>query len=192
MTDKDRMNAAYRPHEIDYSIKKGDHVTDGRWVLSPLIVEDVNWALRAVALRLGEGGNVVVWSAEGLRKVKADDFSDCKPPSHRALKHQYRQGTDAAVAFNRGARWMQAALTSAPAEPQEADDQATWPEWAESILTYIRSQSGYDGYDDSGEGIDLPAEVKEHVSELNNIIDRLTNWPTICAISPRNGRMPND
>lgn len=68
-----------------------------------------------------------------------------------------------------------AATPAAPSAEMEQDDTATWPEWAESILTFIRSQSGYDGYDDASEGIDLPREVKEHVSELNNIIDRLTN-----------------
>lgn len=59
-----------KPEEvIDYSIKRGDVVENDGWTLTTLIVEDVNWALRAVALRLGADGGLVVWPANGLRKV---------------------------------------------------------------------------------------------------------------------------
>ena len=54
---------------IDYTLKAGDVVTNGNWTLTSLIVVDVNWALRAIAVRLGENGGVVVWPAKGLRRV---------------------------------------------------------------------------------------------------------------------------
>lgn len=54
---------------IDFSIKQGDIVKSINWELTPLVVVDVNWALRAVALRLGEQGGIVVWPVAGLRKV---------------------------------------------------------------------------------------------------------------------------
>jgi hypothetical protein len=53
----------------DFSLKVGDVVEKDNWSLTKLIVVDVNWALRAAALRLGEKGNVVVWSVAGLRRV---------------------------------------------------------------------------------------------------------------------------
>lgn len=53
--------------DIDFSIREGDTVFSKTWTLTPLIVESVNWALRAVALRLGTGG-IVVWPVAGLKK----------------------------------------------------------------------------------------------------------------------------
>lgn len=55
--------------QIDYSIKSGDLVTNGKWTLTTLEVIDVNWALMAVAVRLGPNGGVVVWPVWGLKKV---------------------------------------------------------------------------------------------------------------------------
>lgn len=55
--------------QIDYSIKAGDHVTNGKWELTTVEVIDVNWALLAVAVRLGPAGGVVVWPIWGLKKV---------------------------------------------------------------------------------------------------------------------------
>jgi hypothetical protein len=54
---------------IDFTIKAGDVVESPHFTLSRLIVVDVNWALRAVALRLGQDGGIVVWPAEGLSKI---------------------------------------------------------------------------------------------------------------------------
>lgn len=55
---------------IDYSIKAGDRVTN-KWELNTLEVIDVNWALLAVAVRLGPNGGVVVWPVWGLKKVQS-------------------------------------------------------------------------------------------------------------------------
>ena len=55
---------------IDYSLKAGDHVTSDGWTISDLVVVDVNWALSAVAVRLGNGGTVV-WPAWTVRKVSS-------------------------------------------------------------------------------------------------------------------------
>ena len=41
-----------------------------------------------------------------------------------------------------------------------------WPEWAERILKLVRERSGYDGYDDQSEGVDLAEEVEECFLEL--------------------------
>jgi len=41
-----------------------------------------------------------------------------------------------------------------------------WPEWASEVLAVIRKRSGYDGYDDAIEGVDLTAELDECMSEL--------------------------
>lgn len=64
------------PADIDYSIKKGDAVYHKRWSLTPLEVVDVNWALRAIAVRLGPTGGIVVWSAAGISKTPRDDDDD--------------------------------------------------------------------------------------------------------------------
>lgn len=50
----------------DYSIKKGDWVASKGWS-KPVMVVDVNWALRAAAVELAEG-TVVVWPVGNLRK----------------------------------------------------------------------------------------------------------------------------
>lgn len=47
-----------------------------------------------------------------------------------------------------------------------------WPEWARAVLKVIRSGSGYDGYDDATEGVDMPLELSEHLSEMQNNADR--------------------
>ncbi len=41
-----------------------------------------------------------------------------------------------------------------------------WPEWATSVLNVVRSCSGYDGYDDATDGVNLPAELEDCFSEL--------------------------
>ena len=41
-----------------------------------------------------------------------------------------------------------------------------WPEWASAVLKVIRKHSGYDGYDDATEGVDMPLELSEHLSEM--------------------------
>ncbi|MEH3108950.1 MAG: hypothetical protein PGN22_03160 [Agrobacterium cavarae] len=48
-----------------------------------------------------------------------------------------------------------------------------WPEWAKAVLKVIRSHTGYDGYDDAIEGVDMPLELEEHLSELQSENDRL-------------------
>lgn len=53
----------------DFSLKAGDIVEKDNWTLTKLIVVDVNWALRAAALRLGEEGNIVVWPVAGMRRA---------------------------------------------------------------------------------------------------------------------------
>lgn len=48
-----------------------------------------------------------------------------------------------------------------------------WPEWAKAVLKVVRSHTGYDGYDDATEGVDMPLELEEHLSELQSVNDRL-------------------
>lgn len=48
-----------------------------------------------------------------------------------------------------------------------------WPEWAKAVLNVVRSHTGYDGYDDATEGVDMPLELEEHLSELQSVNDRL-------------------
>ena len=45
---------------------------------------------------------------------------------------------------------------------------APWPEWAERMKDMIRGETGYDGYDDVSNGIDLPTELDEMISELRS------------------------
>jgi len=47
-----------------------------------------------------------------------------------------------------------------------------WPEWAKAVLSVIRKHSGYDGYDDATEGVDMPLELSEHLSEMEAEADR--------------------
>lgn len=51
---------------------------------------------------------------------------------------------------------------------------APWPEWAERMKAAIRAESGYDGYDDQTDGVDLPAELDELISELRRQADDKT------------------
>lgn len=41
-----------------------------------------------------------------------------------------------------------------------------WPEWATKVLAVIRKRSGYDGYGDAIEGVDLPAELDECIAAI--------------------------
>lgn len=41
-----------------------------------------------------------------------------------------------------------------------------WPDWADKSLKMVREVSGYDGYDDRYDGVDLPAELEEVISDL--------------------------
>lgn len=51
----------------DYSIKDGDMVTVKNWN-RPVLVVDVNWALRAAAVELAPG-SIVVWPIGSMKKV---------------------------------------------------------------------------------------------------------------------------
>lgn len=53
----------------DFNLKEGDVVERDDWTLTKLTVVDVNWALRAAALRLGASDNIVVWPVAGLRRA---------------------------------------------------------------------------------------------------------------------------
>lgn len=53
----------------DHSLKKGDTVYNKTWKLTSLEVVDVNWALKAAAVRLGPTGGIVVWPVAGLSKT---------------------------------------------------------------------------------------------------------------------------
>lgn len=55
--------------ETDYSIKRGDTVRHPGWPYSDLEVIDVNWALSAIAVRLGPDGGIVVWPSWRFEKV---------------------------------------------------------------------------------------------------------------------------
>jgi hypothetical protein len=121
----------------------------------------------------------------GVAEFKGE-FAQLRHQIAHWLRQWERSGVSRAASIHKALAQMHAIHFATPSTGDSADapvqqageaedDAETWPEWAESILRFIRSQSGYDGYDDMAEGIDLPAEVKEHVSELNNFIDRLTN-----------------
>lgn len=47
-----------------------------------------------------------------------------------------------------------------------------WPEWARAVLKVIRSHTGYDGYDDATDGVDMPLELSEHLSQVESDTDR--------------------
>lgn len=55
---------------IDFSIKKGDIVYKKTWCEGndPLEVVNVNWALKAAAVKLSPTGGTVVWPIEGMSK----------------------------------------------------------------------------------------------------------------------------
>ena len=47
-----------------------------------------------------------------------------------------------------------------------------WPDWTTAILNMVREKSGYDGYDDQDEGVDLVEEVRECIDEMTQQIDK--------------------
>jgi hypothetical protein len=69
--------------------------------------------------------------------------------------------------------WL--AATPAPAQAQQADDihdAHAWTDWEEAVLKIVREFSGYDGFDDADQGVDLPEEVRECLSEISAERDR--------------------
>lgn len=66
-----------------------------------------------------------------------------------------------------------------------------WPEWATKVLAVIRKRSGYDGYGDAIEGVDLPAELDECIAaiEADNAaltakLETATSLVTCCCGDP--------
>jgi hypothetical protein len=47
-----------------------------------------------------------------------------------------------------------------------------WPKWAEDMKKQIRDVSGYDGYDDATDGVNLPDELSELINELTEQADK--------------------
>ena len=50
-----------------------------------------------------------------------------------------------------------------------------WAEWAEKITKSVRKRSGYDGFDDQAEGVDLPTEVEDCLCELEHLIKKIAS-----------------
>lgn len=70
--NKDLLKVDFSKPEVlptDYSLKKGDPVHSQNWTLSELTIVDINWALKAAALKLGETGSIAVWPVAGLSKI---------------------------------------------------------------------------------------------------------------------------
>ena len=66
-------NQAGIPEGIDYSLTRGDIAYSPRWGdgRAPVEVVDVNWALRAIAVKLAPNGGIVVWPAASLTRTAA-------------------------------------------------------------------------------------------------------------------------
>jgi len=47
-----------------------------------------------------------------------------------------------------------------------------WPKWAEDMQKTIRAASGYVGYDDATDGVNLPEELDELINHLTSEADR--------------------
>lgn len=58
--------------KIDFTLKRGDTVYSPTWSdgEKSLEVIDVNWALRAVAVRLAPNGGIVIWPATAVTRTK--------------------------------------------------------------------------------------------------------------------------
>lgn len=52
-------------------------------------------------------------------------------------------------------------------------EHAPWPEWADTCLKLVRQHSGYDGYDDQSNGVDLPEELEEQLDEYERNVAEL-------------------
>lgn len=57
---------------IDFGIKKGDMVYSKTWGAGkePVEVIDINWALKAIAVKLSPTGGTIVWPIEGMTKER--------------------------------------------------------------------------------------------------------------------------
>jgi len=65
-------DAASEADKIDYSLARGDTVYSPYWGegTRPVEVVDVNWALRAAAVRLAPKGGIVVWPVSHLQRER--------------------------------------------------------------------------------------------------------------------------
>lgn len=65
-------DAASEADKIDYSLARGDTVYSPYWGdgARPVEVVDVNWALRAAAVRLAPKGGIVVWPVSHLQRER--------------------------------------------------------------------------------------------------------------------------
>jgi hypothetical protein len=76
------------------------------------------------------------------------------------------------------ARTAAAAIQRLQSENERLEDEldearyAPWPEWVKKVLAVIRERSGYDGHDDAIDGVDLPAELDECMSELERMAEK--------------------
>lgn len=59
-------------------LKEGDEVVNSTWTMSKLYVVDINHAIDAVAVRLGDrpGAGIVVWPLESVRKADGSKRSE--------------------------------------------------------------------------------------------------------------------
>lgn len=100
-----------------------------------------------------------VWSYSAVIDNPHD--ARCEPLySATALERVVRERDEARVMIGK----LEDDLSEAAYEP--------WPEWASKVLAVIRKRSGYDGYDDATDGVDLPIELDEAMDELEAEADR--------------------
>lgn len=97
----------------------------------------------------------VMWSLEGIDPV----------PSKNGQWVKRSQAEELLVA-ERAENTRLQSENDAQADQISELQMTPWPEWATKVLAVIRKRSGYDGYGDAIEGVDLPAELDECIAAI--------------------------
>lgn len=114
------------------------------------------------------------WVVEAIRSAHMDGQLHARglPPIDRGFETTGRtKGGNQAATFAAGGatgetREELLARIDDLQQQVEEEKRGPWPEWAEKVLAVIRKHSGYDGYDDMSEGIDLAAELDELLEDM--------------------------
>lgn len=91
------------------------------------------------------------------RPKLGDDEGDAGTLVQAFARHRLARDADVAA--------LQERIADLESELEEALYQP-WPKWAADMKKQIRDVSGYDGYDDATDGVNLPDELSELINEL--------------------------
>lgn len=125
------------------------------------------WNTRPAPAATDTGLVTVAWESMDNKLDPNDKLVyEVKFPRNGDKRLVYKSQAEELLAAERAENTRLQSENDAQADQISELQMTPWPEWATKVLAVIRKRSGYDGYGDAIEGVDLPAELDECIAAI--------------------------